>query len=98
VCHADRQGISRDGRGQRSSRSATDAPKRERTERRLRAALSWTRYPALSAQIAYIWAGSGCCAMLRAQPVHLGCLVDPGRPPLPGFGVTWPGGLACRAR
>jgi len=30
--------------------------------------------------------------MLRAQPVHLGCLVDPGRPPLPGFGSPGPAG------
>ena len=33
-----------------------------------------------------------CYAMLRAQPVHLGCLVDPGRPPLPGFGSLGPAG------
>ncbi len=36
--------------------------------------------------------GAHCYAMLRAQPVHLGCLVDPGRPPLPGFGSPGPAG------
>ncbi len=36
-----------------------------------------------------------CCVPSRCILV---VLVGPGRPPLPGFGVTWPGGLACRAR
>ncbi len=59
---------------------------------RLRAALSWMRYPALSAQIARVWAGS---RLLRnaACPAGASWLPRrPGRPPLPGFGSPGPAG------
>ena len=59
---------------------------------RLRAALSLMRYPALSARSPRYGRGAHCYAMLRARPVRLGCLVDPGRPPLPGFGSPGPAG------
>ena len=63
---------------------------------RLRAALSWMKYPALSAQIAQVWAGS---PLLRNAACPAGASWLPGRPAaVAGLRVTWPGGLACRAR
>ena len=66
--------------------------------RRLRAALSWMRYPALSAQIAQVWAGS---PLPRNAACPAGASWLPRRPrpaAVAGLRVTWPGGLACRAR